>query len=919
MRNLLSIIFSIVSFVVMSQNINDLEKRKTELNSRKSIFELSKKNNDKYYDSIFANIEFEKKTLDLPKSKLTKSQDSLIKLIQPFGISDNNLKNYYLLKNEKIIDPNSRKFDKYYKYLIKAFNFSEDQKFLVIQEFVCLQQLDENGRISSFEKIKLSSDQIVKQNKLLSKNSISILTENNLILEKLTGVNSTYLFLKDQLAGINDKLNALNSEIKNNSERKENTKLEFTQKKNNIEHEIEGITKLINEIDLQIIQINEQIALDSAKTLNYSKFKTKKINGIEVCTTPLSVREFKNGDEIKKARTEGEWNKFNELKIPAYHLKDFDDNQAYYGFIYNYHAITDNRELAPHGFHKLNLIDLNHLEDQLLFTDTKLVDCNCGDGTECIYESCTNCNYWTETQRKYNVCSKCQNRGYFNRGTKKCSRCNGTKKVKAINMVDRTFCVFPSSTNKVKFEKRLDFIVSQYGNNLLGVLEIGKHGELNLKENTTRAIESYSKPTIYYEDQGYQILICKDRFGFYSDDFAFTKVGDIEIMNTYLNVTKFRNGDPIKYIEDPVEWELALKNNTPAYCYFNNLNEGKGCIYNIHAWNDKRGLMPSGWRSITDNDLINMSLTLGYEFSLTSAQSPVKPPRGVINKNGIFETIETSKNYRHINSDYFEHLNFTIKEDDNVSRVEYNLRSEHFHRFNFRCQSGYVLCVRDAYPSVSNIKTPLKADLTSLKTKSKFLHNEKKNINYWPINPSCPKSGDYHGIYNDDGVKIIDYLVQTNFDDLFDENGEIRIIAMDVELTCKNITCCGYTEYTYAGVSNQDPIYGIIIKKSLEDNSKFYCSAIIANPSHNFETIESTEMEIENELYFKCKGLGSLAFCFSQYKCDPSDNPIDNFYVLVNGDHFGINTTWHNEVKGYYWDKDQKWALEQVLEFMDTH
>ena len=60
--------------------------------------------------------------------------------------------------------------------------------------------------------------------------------------------------------------------------------------------------------------------------INYSKFKTKNVNGIEICTTPLTVREFRNGDEIKKARTEGEWIKFNELKIPSYHFKDFDEN-----------------------------------------------------------------------------------------------------------------------------------------------------------------------------------------------------------------------------------------------------------------------------------------------------------------------------------------------------------------------------------------------------------------------------------------------------------------------------------------------------------------------------------------------------------------------------------------------------------------
>ena len=277
MRILSSIIFSIVSFVVISQNINDLEKRKTELNSSKSIFELSKKNNDKYYDSIFANIEFEKKRLELLKSKLTKSQDSLIKLIEPFRVSENNLKMYYLLKNEKIIDPNSKKVDKYYKFLLKTFNFSEDQKFLVIAEFVCLEKLDEKGRISSFEKIKLSHDQIEKQNKLLSKNSISFLTENDPILENLTGVSSKYLILHSLLEGINYKLKAVNDEIKSNTEQKENTKLEFTQKKNNIEHEIEVLTKLINEIDFQTLIES----IDLTDIQSYQSFiKSKKIDDL---------------------------------------------------------------------------------------------------------------------------------------------------------------------------------------------------------------------------------------------------------------------------------------------------------------------------------------------------------------------------------------------------------------------------------------------------------------------------------------------------------------------------------------------------------------------------------------------------------------------------------------------------------------
>ena len=451
MKSLLLIIFLYVSVIAISQNISDLEKQKTSENASKELLEQQLINNEKHYDSIFANIEFEKKNLESVKSQLTISLDSLNKLIAPFGVNESNLGVYQLLINEKIIDPNSKKYSTYSKKLRKEFAFSEDQKFLIIAEFICLEKFDNKGKVSSFEKIKLSVDQIEKQNKLLSKNAISFLTENKLILENLTGVNSRYLILFGQLNGINDQLKTLNSEIKINSDRKENIFLDFTQKKNNIENQINSLTKSINEIDFQITQIKEQIAAEAAKTLNYSKFKTKKINGVEVYPAPLSVREFRNGDEIKKARTPGEWIKFNELEIPAYHFKDFDDNQANYGFIYNYHAITDDRELAPYGFHKLNLIDFNHLENQLLFTDTKLVDCYCGDGTQSFPELCTNCYYWTSDQRKNNYCTYCKNWGFYKVTKEKCSRCNGTKKVKALSMRNRKFCIFPSSSNKVGY------------------------------------------------------------------------------------------------------------------------------------------------------------------------------------------------------------------------------------------------------------------------------------------------------------------------------------------------------------------------------------------------------------------------------------------------------------------------------------
>ena len=716
-RSIIQIVFTFISFTFFCQNINDLEKVKSDLYSKQSIVEINKNKVIQEYDSILLCVKTEKNKLNLFLSQITKSKDSLNKLIDPFKISEDNIKIFNLLKNEKIIDPSSKKFEKFYKILRKEYFFLNMRNFLLFEEFLYLLHFDEIGRISSVEKIKFSEKLSEKQKKLINKNVISVIAENNSLLEKLTGVNSEYILLKKQLDEIDEKFDFVNSEIKRNQLNQDELNKEFTQKKSNLEIEFNLIAKTIKEVDDQIAFTSLQKEIAIQKTINYSKYKTKKVNGIDICTSPLSVREFSNGDEIKKARTEGEWNKFNELNIPAYHFNDFDENQANYGFIYNYHAITDNRELAPFGFHKLNLIDFNHLENQLLFTDTKLIDCYCGDGAEGVYVSCTNCNYWTETQREYNVCSKCQNRRYFNKGTKKCSKCNGTKKIKALNMIKRNFCVFPSSINKLKFENSLDFIWVRDAN-LLGVLEIGNDGKCNLKSHSTETIKSYGTPDIDYKEQGFQILICKDRNVDYSDDFEFTKIGDIEIMNTYLNVTKFRNGDPIKYIEDPVEWELALKNKIPAYCYFNNINDGNGCIYNKHAWDDKRGLMPLNWRSITTNDLYNLALTLDYEFTLNSYQSAIKPPKGVRNKNGIFETIDTKKHYSSINKDYFRHLNFSIKQEDHVSWVKYELRTNSNWE---KVESGYVFCVRDA----KQIRTNQSKDLKNAINKDSSFKDEK--------------------------------------------------------------------------------------------------------------------------------------------------------------------------------------------------
>lgn len=76
-------------------------------------------------------------------------------------------------------------------------------------------------------------------------------------------------------------------------------------------------------------------------------------------------------------------------------------------------------------------------------------------------------------------------------------------------------------------------------------------------------------------------------------------IGNQRWMVENLNVSHFRNGDPIPEAKTEEEWELSGKEHTPAWCYYDNeltSASGYGKLYNGYAINDPRGLSPEGWR-----------------------------------------------------------------------------------------------------------------------------------------------------------------------------------------------------------------------------------------------------------------------------------------------------------------------------------
>lgn len=81
-----------------------------------------------------------------------------------------------------------------------------------------------------------------------------------------------------------------------------------------------------------------------------------------------------------------------------------------------------------------------------------------------------------------------------------------------------------------------------------------------------------------------------------------------------LDVTCYRNGDPIPEVRDPKAWSELT---TGAWCWYENKDEyGKryGRLYNWYAVSDPRGLAPEGWRVATDDDWEKLAEALGGEL-----------------------------------------------------------------------------------------------------------------------------------------------------------------------------------------------------------------------------------------------------------------------------------------------------------------
>lgn len=105
-------------------------------------------------------------------------------------------------------------------------------------------------------------------------------------------------------------------------------------------------------------------------------------------------------------------------------------------------------------------------------------------------------------------------------------------------------------------------------------------------------------------------------------------------MVTNLDVTTYRNGDPIPQVTDPTQWANLT---TGAWCYPNNdpaMGAIYGKLYNWYAVNDPRGLAPAGWHVPTDKEWKTYEMSLG----MTKSQADATGWRGTDEGGKLKET-----------------------------------------------------------------------------------------------------------------------------------------------------------------------------------------------------------------------------------------------------------------------------------------
>ncbi len=376
-------------------------------------------------------------------------------------------------------------------------------------------------------------------------------------------------------------------------------------------------------------------------------YKTVKIGEQIWMAENLHAFYFRNGDPIPIAKTTTEWMQAFQNKQPAcsYYTNKYENGKTY-GLLYNFYALIDKRGIAPEGWYIPNLIEVMKLMNYLGgYTQAKkILKSEKGWNSYQGKVICEACKSWTIEQIAGSSCNQCKDTRYLigdisGNGANK----TGFSALPGGYRWDSYFGLGPYfekegelalwwlyPSNFLKLGWGIDNELGQefdsiyqfryvYESPISNALPIGlslrclqniENDELQNKFDST--IISVNNESPLYKTINYS-SINDSRDG---KVYKTVKIRNQEWMAENLNVDRFRNGDLIPHVKSYKDWDLALKNRQPAWCYYEN-NPANGLkygrLYNWYAVNDPRGLAPKGWHIPSDEDWDNLTEYFGIK------------------------------------------------------------------------------------------------------------------------------------------------------------------------------------------------------------------------------------------------------------------------------------------------------------------
>lgn len=122
-------------------------------------------------------------------------------------------------------------------------------------------------------------------------------------------------------------------------------------------------------------------------------------------------------------------------------------------------------------------------------------------------------------------------------------------------------------------------------------------------------------------------------------DNSIVQIGTQVSMTKNLNVSRYRNGDPIPQVTNSTQWRNLT---TGAWCYYNNDPANGpiyGKLYNWQAVNDPRGLAPTGYHVPSEAEFTTLTNFLGGQSVAGGKMKAVtlwnNPNTGATNSSGF--------------------------------------------------------------------------------------------------------------------------------------------------------------------------------------------------------------------------------------------------------------------------------------------